>query len=214
MTESSPYICYTSDGRRLDPWFLEPDDIRLEDIAIRLARLHRWAAAIPYTVAEHSIACAVAAHAAGANPEHVRLALLHDAAEAWLGDVPAPLRVGLAWAGGRGRSFDQLEGDILRVIHRRFAAVLPTAIPGAVSLQVWDIDQSIRLSEERYWFKPETIEERTRLALILDPYGIRTGPEAAARAEMFATIDQPDPGPGDRRIADLFLAHALSLGIQ
>jgi hypothetical protein len=79
-------------------------DIYISDIATSLSRQVRFNGhgSMPLTVAQHSIMVAVLAHDlmrcdAKLSPaqvlDGVLEALLHDAAEAYLGDVPSPLRV-------------------------------------------------------------------------------------------------------------------------
>jgi hypothetical protein len=212
-------LCYNCKSRKVDPFNLKTEDIGLEDIALRLARIHRWAAAAPYTVAEHSIACACLVRADG-FAEHVqRWALLHDAAEAWLGDVPAPLREGLGWTGGP--TYDEAEEAILAALCRRW----PILLTESTALSVGELlatrttvaiaDQRLRDVEEELFFGDLVPSgDRRHLAHALDPYGLRTGPEAAARAQATGLGPEDDPGPGDRRIADVFIAHALSLGLD
>lgn len=98
----------TRSGKQLDVIAPEPGDITLADIADGLARQNRFQGLTrhPYTVAQHSVL--VAELAAGLlrlarideNPEDpsavVRAALLHDATEAYLGDVVSPLKAVLA----------------------------------------------------------------------------------------------------------------------
>lgn len=69
------------------------DRIHIEDIAYHLARIARFNGAtrgsVPYSVAEHSI---WVSYALEDNPEASFRGLLHDGAEAYLGDVSAPLK--------------------------------------------------------------------------------------------------------------------------
>lgn len=69
----------------LDP---QPDEIDIQDIAFALSNKARFSGHTQfYSVAEHSVAVAYRL------PKHLRLAgLLHDAAEAYLGDIPSPLK--------------------------------------------------------------------------------------------------------------------------
>ena len=69
----------------LDP---SPDEIDIQDIAFALSNKTRFSGHTQfYSVAEHSVAVAYRL------PTHLRLAgLLHDAAEAYLGDIPSPLK--------------------------------------------------------------------------------------------------------------------------
>ena len=69
----------------LDP---QPDEIDIQDIAFALSNKSRFSGHTQFfSVAEHSVCVAYRL------PAHLRLAgLLHDAAEAYLGDIPSPLK--------------------------------------------------------------------------------------------------------------------------
>lgn len=75
-----------------------PSAVLFEDISFALAHLNRYTGhAGTYSVAEHSVLVAAIAadkaRRAGHAPlEAARLGLLHDAAEAYVGDVSAPLK--------------------------------------------------------------------------------------------------------------------------
>lgn len=76
-------------GRTLRIHSPEPDDITIEDIAHGLGNLCRWGGQCSqfYSVAEHSI------RVSRMVPRELALhGLLHDAAEAYLGDVINPLK--------------------------------------------------------------------------------------------------------------------------
>jgi hypothetical protein len=83
----------TFSGRSVDPLNLTPDDIAIEDIAHHLACINRFCGACkkPISVAQHSV---YVARMCGAEDggEHALQALLHDATEAYLGDVIRPLK--------------------------------------------------------------------------------------------------------------------------
>ena len=66
----------------------QPDDIDIKDIAFSLANQCRFNGHVPFfSVAEHSVAVAARL------PAHLQLAgLLHDAAEAYLSDIPSPIK--------------------------------------------------------------------------------------------------------------------------
>jgi 5'-deoxynucleotidase YfbR-like HD superfamily hydrolase len=100
----------------LDP---QPEDICLDDIAHGLSLLCRYAGQLNafYSVAEHSVFCAeyaVTHH----DVALARLMLLHDAAEAYVGDVIGPVKGAMRSMGGR--EFDFLEVGFARAIAARF----------------------------------------------------------------------------------------------
>lgn len=75
--------------------FLRPDqsEIRIEDIAYGLAGEPRFAAQAPvYVVAQHSVLAVRLVEAWGGSLIERRWALMHDAAEAYVKDLPAPLK--------------------------------------------------------------------------------------------------------------------------
>ncbi len=86
----TPYITKT---RLLDLESLSVDDICIEDIAHSLARQIRFNGHTdqPYTVAQHSVICGLKAPV-----EHSLAALLHDAHEYIIGDIPSPV---IQWLG-------------------------------------------------------------------------------------------------------------------
>ncbi len=101
---------------------LEPrvEDVRAFDIAHGLAMKCRWAGhtRIYYSVAEHSVR--VSRRCA---PEDALKGLLHDAAEAYLGDVPSPLK-------RRMDGYREIEERLLGVIFARYGLTLP--LPASV----------------------------------------------------------------------------------
>lgn len=104
----------------IDP---DPQDIHLEDIARALANTSRWAGHTPhyYSVAEHSIRVAMLV-----EPHHKLQALLHDAAEAYLGDIPTPIKRLLQFRtqdanGVTVASFGAVETNLLGMVLRKYA---------------------------------------------------------------------------------------------
>lgn len=103
-----PYM-ETLSGKRF--YFLDPrlEDIDINDIAASLANICRFNGhTLFYSVAEHS--CYVAAQL----PEEHRLeGLLHDAAEAYVGDVASPLKSLLP-------DYKNMEKNIIQLIYKKF----------------------------------------------------------------------------------------------
>jgi hypothetical protein len=109
----------------------DPDTVCIEDIAHALSNICRFGGHTKefYSVAQHS--CLVSYLA----PAHLRLeALLHDAAEAYLGDVVKPLKVLMkqitspatldGYAGMEAR-FQRLIGEKFNIDPKAFALVKP-----------------------------------------------------------------------------------------
>lgn len=87
----------TRSGRRFSFTAPAPTAVDIQDIAHALCHINRFTghAAFPYSVARHSIAVADYLRATGAPPEIVYAGLLHDAHEAYFGDINTPLKQAL-----------------------------------------------------------------------------------------------------------------------
>ena len=79
----------TASGKHFDYLNASTDDVVIEDIATALSNICRFAGHLPefYSVAQHSVLCSQIV-----QPEFAFEALLHDAAEAYCLDMPAPLK--------------------------------------------------------------------------------------------------------------------------
>lgn len=97
----------TNSGKRIDLLNPQVDQISLADIATGLNNIPRFMGQTKfhYSVLNHSMAVASLV-----PPEYRLAALLHDAAEAYIGDVPTPLK-------------DML-GDRYRDVERRIARAI------------------------------------------------------------------------------------------
>lgn len=86
----------TYSGRFLDPFDLKQKDIDIVDIAHHLSHICRFngATRYHYSVAQHSVL--VAAHMKHelrlSRPDELLQGLLHDASEAYLCDIPRPIK--------------------------------------------------------------------------------------------------------------------------
>jgi 5'-deoxynucleotidase YfbR-like HD superfamily hydrolase len=84
----------TVSGRKIDVSNPNPNDIVIEDIAWALSRMPRFSGHsipyVPYSVAQHCIQ--VAEELKEHGPGIQLLGLLHDAAEAYINDLPSPVK--------------------------------------------------------------------------------------------------------------------------
>ena len=79
----------TLSGKHFDYLNAQTDDVDIEDIATALSNICRFAGHLPefYSVAQHSVLCSQIV-----PEEYAFEALMHDAAEAYCQDIPAPLK--------------------------------------------------------------------------------------------------------------------------
>lgn len=109
-------------------------DIRIEDIGHSLAQINRYTghACRPYSVAEHSLLVADIAAAAEMRPVVQLAALMHDAHEAYVGDVSSPVKlvVGDAW-----HTFEDIHADAVR----RHFGLRSTFAAQAPALRLFDL---------------------------------------------------------------------------
>lgn len=188
----------------LDP---RPEDIHLADIAHALSNLCRFGGHCPfYSVAQHSVMVSVAAEASyrgqldepgpvprqgngfGGTREQVRamavIGLLHDATEAYLIDVPRPIKRNLA-------GYHEIEARLAHEIGVRFGFPLV------------DLPRCVKEADERALFT----EKRDLLKPAPAPWTIAQG----VSSEPLPIKVQP-VGPEIAR--ELFLERAKELGIR
>ena len=188
---ATPYVS-TFLGNRFYPAAPRIEDVHIEDIAHGLAfqcRFNGQTRAF-YSVAQHSLLVA------GLVPARLRLAaLLHDAAEAYLGDMVKPLKALFP-------EFSQLEEGVMAIIGERFG------VTGFRNPAIKRADL-IALATEKRDLMPHSCEPWATLAGIT-PVPVRIRPLApheakAAFLERFhefggSAIDtSPPPTPGHGR---------------
>lgn len=85
----------TASGLYVEPLNLQAEDVRLSDIAHALSNQCRFSGHTRhfYSVAEHSVRVMDSLRADGASIDVLRWGLLHDASEAYLVDLPRPLKL-------------------------------------------------------------------------------------------------------------------------
>jgi len=105
-------------GKFIDIINPNPDLIEIEDIATGLSRAARFGGQSqePYYVAEHSVCVALYVRDQGGDPNTMLAALLHDAAEAYMGDMPSPIKQFIP-------QFCEIEDRLKDAIMSRFGVV-------------------------------------------------------------------------------------------
>jgi len=133
-----------------DPFNLDPFDVHIEDIATALGRKPRWSGfgSRVWTIADHSIAVMKEVQ------EELQIyALLHDAAEAYLADIPSPIKHCVFLWNQEAATLEQFRAVEARALAAIFEAFnlkveYARALPDAVHLA----DQLRTDSEEKALF--------------------------------------------------------------
>lgn len=114
----TPNSIRTVSGRYVNIVNLDPHTIDIHDIAHSLSHTPRFGGHLPvfYSVGQHSIGVY---NQCSDLPRELQLqALLHDASEAFIGDMPSPIKQHLP-------DFKQLEERIMQVIAKKFGFPWP-----------------------------------------------------------------------------------------
>lgn len=119
-----------------------PEQVTIHDIAHHLANICRFNGATGefYSVAEHSVLCQLYVERHGGGPEEQLAALLHDAAEAYVGDMTSPVKYLI------GFPYKWLINRVEDAVARRFGLA-----SGAFhTTTVWEADM-VMLQVEAYY---------------------------------------------------------------
>jgi hypothetical protein len=181
--EPGPFI-QTVSGRRVNPFAPSPDDIDLGDIAVALSNQCRFGGHTRryYSVAQH--ACIVSDQVlARAGDAHAALwALLHDASEAYLIDLPHPIK----HRSELGRLYREAEEELEEIIRQRFG------LSGPAPASVKEVDRAVLATERAAltmvaWHWPE-LEGVEPLEIEIDPW-----PPEVAAAEFLERYAKLEP---------------------
>lgn len=121
LAQRHPWHVATASGKLFDLVDPKPADISIEDIAHALSQINRFTGhtSEPYSVAQHSIACADECAQRYTGRWDLQLAcLLHDAAEAYCGDVSRPLKQLIA------PCYRPIEARLQAAVWNRFGIVI------------------------------------------------------------------------------------------
>lgn len=113
----------TFTGKYMNVFEPTEDMICIEDVAHALSNQCRFGGHLPkfYSVAQHSLMCCEMA-----TPERKLEALLHDASEAYLLDVPKPIKQRLS-------NYKEIEDNLMRLIAKKFGFQYPLSEEGTTS---------------------------------------------------------------------------------
>lgn len=150
-------VVLTASGQYVNILAPTEDEIDIYDIAHALANITRFNGhtTVPYTVAEHSLRCSALLKALGYTPASQLAGLLHDATEAYIGDVATPLKQLLP-------EFKAIEKNLEKVIEKKFNVI----IHARPEVHCADIQL---LASERKYLMPETPEYVWEIIDGIDP---------------------------------------------
>ena len=124
----------TYTGHNIDPFCAEARDVDARDIAHALSLLCRANGHFPYfySVGQHCLNCAAEAAARGYSRRVQLACLLHDASEAYMADIPRPIK-------GHLPEYREAEGRLLEVIYGKWLTPVLTAEEHVLIREVDDV---------------------------------------------------------------------------
>lgn len=139
----------TFTGAQYWPEDPRPEDIRIEDIAHALAHQCRFGGHCRefYSVAQHAVLVSEEC-----DPADAMWGLLHDASEAYIVDIPRPLKNAAGMAG-----YKAIEGAFMAAVCERFG--LPLEMPASVRRA----DEVLLATEARDLMPPASVAKWTLL---------------------------------------------------
>ncbi len=176
-----PYL-QTVSGRYVNPFDPQPGQLDAGDIARALANQCRFGghSRVFYSVAQHSVLVSRLVDERGGDAEDAFAALMHDATEAYLGDMPHPLKHRSAL----GAAFREAEDHLEQAIRARFGikADVPEIKPADRALLA--TERRAFSAEDWHWPELEGVEP-------LDIELTAWQPDEAAKAfaERYAELD-------------------------
>ena len=178
---AGPYL-QTVSGRWVNPFDPDPDQLDAGDIARALANQCRFGghSRVFYSVAQHSVIVSQLVEQRGGDVEDVFAALMHDATEAYLGDMPHPLK----HRSPLGAAFKAAEEHLEQAIRERFS--IKAEVP-----EIKRADRALLATERRafsaedwHWPELDGVEP-----LELELVAMSPDEAAAAFARRYAELD-------------------------
>jgi uncharacterized protein len=176
--QDGPWI-QTASGLKFPLLEIDSSAILIHDIAHALSILCRFNAQClrPYSVAEHSVHVSYEI-----DPELALVGLMHDAAEAYLGDVPGPLKMCLPY-------FNTIENRLINAIAAKFGFTYPEkGSPQGRELKRADIQ--LLVDEKAVLMAPEPEPWPPAAPPIKNTGRIQCWPPALAKAKFLARYQE------------------------
>ena len=176
-----PYL-QTVSGRWVNPFDPDPSQLDAGDIARALANQCRFGghSRVFYSVAQHSVIVSELVEQGGGDVEDVFAALMHDATEAYLGDMPHPLK----HRSPLGAAFKAAEDHLEQAIRDRFGIRADVPAIKRVDRALLATERRAFSAEDWHWPELDGVEP-------LDLELTAWSPDEAARAfaQRYAQLD-------------------------
>lgn len=172
----------TVSGRWIDPLAPEPASIDIDDIAQALSNQCRFGghSRAFYSVAQHSVLVADVCVERGTGPAEALAALMHDAGEAYLVDLPHPLK----HRSELGAPYRLAEARLEEAIRARFGLVPTDGALKAIDRSLLATERALLTEGSDPWPELEGFEP---LDLEIEPWV-----PARAKREFLARFEQLD----------------------
>ena len=159
----SNYIT-TYTRRHFDPVNPEPADMDIKDIAHALSMICRGNGHVSsfWSVGEHCILCAKEAAAKGYANRLVLAALLHDASECYMSDVPRPLKQNM-------KQYKEQENHLLDVLYTKF---LGSSLDEQEEKLIKEIDDAVLWYDMKYLLGEDSEGDKPETCMVPD-YTVR-----------------------------------------
>lgn len=138
----NPNAILIHSGILFDVFNPKVEDIKIEDIAHSLSKICRYGGHCPkfYSVAQHSVLCSYM----DGTPEEQMTFLMHDSSEAYLMDLPRPIKRNMP-------EYKRIEDNLLKVIFEHYK------LPFPLSDKVHHVDDSILAYEyDNFYTNPNS----------------------------------------------------------
>jgi len=175
----------TQSGALVDLYQPKSETISIRDIAAGLSRIARCAGQtiVDYSVAEHSLVVARILEAQKQTPLVCLFGLLHDAHEAFIGDLTGPAAAAIRAMGNPLREIDVMKLRIDQAIRSALGLRAPT--PAALALIRYADEQALATEARDVMARPFTYEGAPASArFVIKPLGNATKAETAFLEEF------------------------------
>ena len=160
-------------GKEINVFDLKPEDLCMEDVITALPHICRYGGRckIHYSVAQHCVELAIYLLEEMNRPDLARMAIMHDACEAYLGDINYPLKIEIP-------EFMQLEEDVTNLFYKVYD------IDMSVKEEFFEYDRNISVNEMKALGLYETNKTRKTVQHLIELPNLKIVPMNIKESRM------------------------------